>query len=92
MEIERRVLWESDESDESIKSPSTSNNNLNPEINLSDNAKTQLKFDGSCLKQDKFTFNHNGVVNIYIVYEINLWPIKWNSSFMLKILCLGLLK
>ena len=30
----------------------------------------RVQFDGSCLKQDKVTFNHGKVVNIYIVYEI----------------------
>ena len=32
---------------------------------------TKVEFDGSCLKQDKVTFNHEKVVNIYIAYEIN---------------------
>ena len=31
----------------------------------------QSKFIGNCLKQDKVTFNHGKVVNIYIVYEIS---------------------
>ena len=30
-----------------------------------------LKFSGSCLKQDKATYNHRTIVNIYIVYEIS---------------------
>ena len=59
----------------SIKPPSTSNNSFNPEINCFDNAKI-LQFVGSSLKQVKVTFNHKGVVNIYIVYEIKLWPFK----------------
>ena len=33
--------------------------------------KTRLEFRGSCLKQDKSTFNHGKTVNIYIVYEID---------------------
>ena len=33
-------------------------------------AKQKYLFDMSCLKQDKFTFNHGKIVNIYIVYEI----------------------
>ena len=33
--------------------------------------KRRVEFNGSCLKQDKITFNHGKVVNIYIVYEIN---------------------
>ena len=28
------------------------------------------------LKEDKFTFTHKTAVNIYIVYEINLWPFR----------------
>ena len=33
--------------------------------------KTRLEFTGSCLKQDKSTFNHKKIVNIYIFYEID---------------------
>ena len=33
--------------------------------------KTRLEFRGSCLKQDKSTFNHGKIVNIYIVYGID---------------------
>ena len=33
--------------------------------------KTRLEFRGSCLKQDKSTFNHGKIVNIYIAYEID---------------------
>ena len=32
---------------------------------------TRVECNGSCLKQDKFTFNHGKVVNIYIIYEVN---------------------
>ena len=34
--------------------------------------KLKLKFNGSCLKQDKITYNNGKIVNIYIVYEIKL--------------------
>ena len=30
----------------------------------------RIEFKGSCLKQDKISFNHRKIVNIYIVYEI----------------------
>ena len=33
--------------------------------------KTRVKFYGSCLKQDKATYNYGKPVNIYIVYEIS---------------------
>ena len=34
--------------------------------------KTRVEFKGSCLKQDKISFDHGKVVNIYIVYEKNI--------------------
>ena len=34
--------------------------------------KTRVKFYGSCLKQDKITFTHGTIVNIFIVYEISI--------------------
>ena len=33
--------------------------------------KIRVKFSGSCLKQDKITYTHGKIVNIYTVYEIN---------------------
>ena len=56
-------------SDENTAAPTTSDHNLNPQLSYL-GTKTRVKFDGSCLKQDKATFNHEKVVNIYIVYEI----------------------
>ena len=32
--------------------------------------KARVKFNGISLKQEKITFNHRKIVNIYIVYEI----------------------
>ena len=43
---------------------------LNPKVSYY-GAKARLEFRGSCLKQDKSTFNHGKIVNIYIVYEID---------------------
>ena len=57
-------------SDEIIKSPSAPNNILDPSLDYF-GTKTRAKFDGSCLKQDKITFNHKTIVNVYIVHEIN---------------------
>ena len=56
-------------SNESIKPPTTSDNSLTPILNYY-GTKTKVSFDMSCLKQDKVTFNHGKIVNIYIVYEI----------------------
>ena len=57
-------------SDESIKPPSTSTNILNPLLNYV-GTKIRVELNESCLKQDKISFNHGKIVNIYIVYEIN---------------------
>ena len=49
--------------------------------------KTRVKLNGSCFKQDKVTFNHRKVVNIYIVYELTgsssnaNYPTVRNSMF-----------
>ena len=32
---------------------------------------TRVNFNGGCLKQDKATYSHGTIVNIYIVYEIS---------------------
>ena len=48
----------------------TSNNTLNAEINYFDNARIRVSFDGNCLKQEKVTFTHKQVVNLYTVCEI----------------------
>ena len=68
--IDRVLSWQSKGlSNESIKSPTTSNNTLNPRLSYND-TKIKVKFTGSCLKQPKFTFTHKKGVNIYIVYEL----------------------
>ena len=57
-------------SDQSIKTPSTTNNIFNP---LLDHAgtKTRAEFNRSYLKQEKISFDHGKIINIYIVYERN---------------------
>ena len=57
-------------SDESTKPPTTTNNILNPLLHYVV-TKTRVELKGSCLKQDKISFDHEKVVNVYIIYEIN---------------------
>ena len=57
-------------SNESITPPSAPNNFLSPSLNYL-GTKIRITFSGSCLKQDKITYTHGKIVNIYIVYEIN---------------------
>ena len=69
--IDQVLSWQSKGvSNESIKPPTTSNNSLTPELSYYNNTKTRVKFKGSCLKQSNFTFTHNKILNIYIVYEL----------------------
>ena len=53
-------------SDESIKPP----DNSLPAILKYTGKRRYVKFNGSCLKQDKVTFNHGKIVNIYAVYDL----------------------
>ena len=57
-------------SDESIKRPSRSNKMLNPSVNYV-STKPRVEFKGDCLKQEKISFDHGKIVNVYIVYEID---------------------
>ena len=66
-------MWKSKGlSDESINLSTASNNSLAPALSYFGN-KICVKFDRSCLKQDKITFIYGKTVNIYIICEINLW-------------------
>ena len=56
-------------SNESFKAISTSDDSLNPTLNYH-GAKIRVKFTGDCSKQQKITYNHGKVVNIYIVYSL----------------------
>ena len=57
-------------SDERINSITASNYSVTPFLDYY-GTKTRVEFSGSCLKQDKVTFNQRKIVNIYIVYEIS---------------------
>ena len=78
-------LWQSKGlSTKNIDPPTTS---LSPSINYVGN-KIRVKFNGSCLKQsNKILYTHNKIVNICIVYEINVrtnnynYPTLENCSF-----------
>ena len=57
-------------SDERLDSITACNYKITPELSHY-GSKISVKFNGSCLKQDKVTYNHGAIVNIYIVYEIS---------------------
>ena len=59
---------------------------LHPSLNYV-GTKVRIKFGGDCLKQEKITYTHGKIVNIYIVYEIeksiniSSYPTLENSLF-----------
>ena len=61
--------------DENIIAPTTRDFKLNPQLSYF-GTKARVDFRGSCFKQDKTTFNHEKIVNIYIVYELDKIYIK----------------
>ena len=64
-------FWKSKRlSDENITAPTTSDYKINLQLSYS-GTKTRVEFSGNCLRQDKITYDHGKVVNIYIVHEIN---------------------
>ena len=64
--------WKSKElSNRSITPPTTSDHRLNLHVNYY-GIKIGVKFNGSCLKQDKIIYTHKNVVSIYIVYELGV--------------------
>ena len=53
-----------------INSITASNYSINPKLSYY-GSKIRVKFNGSCLKQDKATYSHGTIANIYIVHEIS---------------------
>ena len=72
--------------DECIKPPTISNKLVN-RLLVFVATKARVKFNEDCLKQEKITFNHGKIINIYIVYEIeknvniSSYPTKANCLF-----------
>ena len=80
-------IWKSKVlSDERINSITASNYSITPKLSYY-GSKIKVKFNGSCLKQDKATYSHGIIANIYIVYEksktynISSYPTLENCLF-----------
>ena len=56
-------------SDERISSIKTPDYGITPKLNYY-GTETRVEFNGSCLKQEKITYTHGKLVNIYTVYEL----------------------
>ena len=61
--------------DETIKPPTRTDYKRNLKLSCF-GTKTKLDFRRSCLEQDKITFNHEKIVNIYTVYELDKIHVK----------------
>ena len=57
-------------SDENVTAPTTSDYSLNAQLSYI-GTKTRVELKGSCLKQDKVTYDHGKIANICIVYVIS---------------------
>ena len=68
-------------SDKRINSIKMPNYSIIPNLSYY-GTKTRVELRGSCLKQDKVTFNHGKVVNIYIVYELDKTFIKTSPTLV----------
>ena len=44
----------------------------------------EIKIYGNCLKQEKVTLTLRQAVNIYIVYDVNLWLFTVGQDFTLR--------
>ena len=56
------------------------------------NSRIRLELKGSYLKRDKTLSTPNNVVNLYIVYELNIWWQDLNAEFTLKDRLFGAVK
>ena len=62
--------WQSKElSDKKINPITASNYSVTPFLDYY-GTKTKVEFSGNCLKQDKITYTHRKIANIYTSYEI----------------------
>ena len=83
--------WESKGlSNEKISSTTTTYNIKFATSLIHDNARIKVKFNGDFLKQDKVTYNHGPLVNIYIVYELT--PDTKDSNITLENCLFGSIK
>ena len=79
--------WESKGlSNEKISSTTTTSNNKFSTSLMYLNARLEVLFNEDILKQDKVTYNHGPIVNIYIVYRLTT---DTNSSITLNVCLFG---
>ena len=66
---------------ESVKPPSAPNNTLDPSLDYL-GTKTRVQLNGSCLKQDKITFNHGkNTKNIHCLWDKKIFSMGSHLIF-----------
>ena len=71
----------------------SANKSISPKLVWMNNSRIRLKFKGSCLKQEnKAAFTPKNVVNLFIVYELDIWSQDLNTEFALNDCLLGNIK
>ena len=55
-----------------MTTPATWDYSLTPKLTYIHNFKIAVKFEGNSLKQDELSLTHGNVVNIFIVYELDI--------------------
>ena len=72
-------------SNEKFKPQYKANKSYSPKLIWMSNSKIRLKFKRSYLKQEyRAAYSPNNVVNLYIVYELNMWSQDLSAEFTLK--------
>ena len=77
--------------EESIENPSTPDNVFAPKTNTG-HLLSKVKFNGYCLKQDSMSFLQKNVVNLYIIYKLDIWSRDLNTDFTLGSYLFGAVK
>ena len=75
--------WKSGRLSEDIfKVPVTSDNSFVLKLPFIFNRRIEVKFKGNCLIQDKTSFTHSSVVNLFFVYKLDTWSRYLNTDFI----------
>ena len=92
-DTETIVAWKSKVfSKASIRSPTTPGDCLPTKLKWIYNPKISVEFNDSCFKQDKATFTHRNIGNLFFVYELNTWSKNSNTDFTLGDCLFGVVK
>ena len=69
---------------EKLTAFTTSVNSISPLIKWYKNSNVCFIFKWSCLKPTNFTFTPTNIINIFIIYELDIWLRDLTSDFTLK--------